>query len=158
MDTMREAALRARHLHARAELMRHMRLTARKVKDRPLEEAVQFRLGRVDAGVGLDGDAYRDVAAPLRAYTEAFCRDAHAPGAASNAANRGHNGRAGNRLRARRHPRWPTRWRSAPNAHTAGGRPSCQCRRAAAGAREGAALGAGQGILGRRLRAGLRTG
>ena len=38
---MREAALAARHLHARAELMRHMLTTARKVKDRPKADAVE---------------------------------------------------------------------------------------------------------------------
>ena len=40
MAAMREAALTARHIHARAELMRHMRTTAAKSKDRPKAEAV----------------------------------------------------------------------------------------------------------------------
>jgi len=40
----RDAALRARHLHARAELMRHMLTTAAKVKDKPAREAIAFVL------------------------------------------------------------------------------------------------------------------
>ena len=39
---MRDAALRARDTHARAELMRHMLMTASKVKDRPAVDAVRF--------------------------------------------------------------------------------------------------------------------
>ena len=39
---MRDAALRARDTHARAELMRHMLMTANKVKDRPVADAVRF--------------------------------------------------------------------------------------------------------------------
>src|SRR4029078_10716361 len=42
--TMREAALRARETHARAELMRHMLMTASKVKEQPAERAVRFIL------------------------------------------------------------------------------------------------------------------
>lgn len=38
---MREAALTARRVHARAELMRHMLTTARKVRERPKAEAVE---------------------------------------------------------------------------------------------------------------------
>ena len=39
---MRDAALRARDTHARAELMRHMLMTANKVKNRPVADAVRF--------------------------------------------------------------------------------------------------------------------
>jgi hypothetical protein len=39
---MRASALRARETHARAELMRHMLMTAGKVKDQPQEQAVHF--------------------------------------------------------------------------------------------------------------------
>ena len=38
---MRDAALRARHIHARAELMRHMLVTAHKVKRKPRADAVE---------------------------------------------------------------------------------------------------------------------
>ena len=38
----REAALRARAMHARAELMRHMMLTTAKSTDRPREESVRL--------------------------------------------------------------------------------------------------------------------
>ncbi len=41
----RDAALAARTIHARAELMRHMLTTAAKVKDRPAREAIAFVLG-----------------------------------------------------------------------------------------------------------------
>lgn len=39
---MRDAALRARDTHARAELMRHMLMTAAKVQAQPAGEAVRF--------------------------------------------------------------------------------------------------------------------
>jgi hypothetical protein len=39
---MRDAALRARDTHARAELMRHMLMTANAVKSRPAADAVRF--------------------------------------------------------------------------------------------------------------------
>lgn len=41
---MRDAALKARVAHARAELMRHMITTAAKVKDKPAREAIAFVL------------------------------------------------------------------------------------------------------------------
>ncbi len=50
----REAAARARHTHARAELMRHMLTTAAKVKDRPAREAIAFVLGEWLAAWGQD--------------------------------------------------------------------------------------------------------
>lgn len=40
--TARDAALRARATHARAELARHMMTTAAKVKDRPARDAIAF--------------------------------------------------------------------------------------------------------------------
>ncbi len=41
IEEMKKAALAARHIHARAELMRHMRTTAAKSKDRPKAESVE---------------------------------------------------------------------------------------------------------------------
>lgn len=76
---MRETALAARHLHARAELMRHMLTTARKVKDRPKAEAVEtvvrewmdaWNLGRAD---------WPHIAREMEAFTEAFHDYANAP-------------------------------------------------------------------------------
>ena len=81
---MREAALRARTLHARAELLRHMRGTAAKNAGRP-----DTRARIADEWMrawGLGADAYPDLAAPFRAFAEAFCVDAEAPSAASSAA------------------------------------------------------------------------
>ena len=83
---MRETALRARHLHARAELMRHMRITAAKVMDRPVDDAVRFVAAEGMKAWGLDGDAYRDLAIHVRNFTESFCRDAHAPTATTGTA------------------------------------------------------------------------
>ena len=83
---MRETALRARHLHARAELMRHMRITAAKVMDRPVDDAVRFVAAEWMKAWGLDGDAYRDLAIHVRNFTESFCRDAHAPTATTGTA------------------------------------------------------------------------
>jgi hypothetical protein len=37
IERMREAALEARHLHARSELARHMRSTAQKMAARPVD-------------------------------------------------------------------------------------------------------------------------
>ncbi len=83
---MRDAALRARRLHARAELMRHMRVTAAKVMDRPIEDAIRFVATEWMKAWGLDGDAYGDVAIHVRGFAEAFCRDAHAPTSATGIA------------------------------------------------------------------------
>ena len=86
IQAMQEVAVVARRMHARAELMRHMRLTARKVVDKPLDEAVrQVSKEWMDAW-GLTGDAYTGLAEPLRRYTEAFCRDAREHSDVSEAA------------------------------------------------------------------------
>lgn len=72
MAQMREAALRARHAHARAELMRHMLTTARKASGKPKAEAVEavvrewldaWNLGRAD---------WPHIAREMEAFTEAF--------------------------------------------------------------------------------------
>ena len=84
MVQMREAALRARALHARAELLRHMRGTAARNIGRP--DAAARIADEWMRAWGLGADAYADVAAPCRAFTEAFCADAEAPSATSSAA------------------------------------------------------------------------
>ena len=86
IDAMRKAALHARAVHARAELMRHMRVTAAKVADRPLDAAVGFVAAEWMKAWGLDDDAQRDLALDIRNFTAAFCRDTHAPTAATSAA------------------------------------------------------------------------
>jgi len=81
---MREAALRARILHARAELLRHMRGTAARHAGRP--DAAAKIADEWMRAWGLGADAYPDLAAPFRDFTEAFCADAAAPDASSSAA------------------------------------------------------------------------
>lgn len=85
---MREAALRARALHAHAELMRHMRGTAAKLAHLPLEQAGDKVASEWMDAWHLDGAAYPDLAADIRSFTLAFVRDAAIPGPASEAALR----------------------------------------------------------------------
>jgi hypothetical protein len=82
---MREAALRARSLHARAELMRHMRTTAAKVADRPRDEAVAFVTGEWMNAWQLSPAAYPEVAQEMKAFTAAFCAYAGQPDDAADA-------------------------------------------------------------------------
>jgi hypothetical protein len=86
VGAMREIAIVARRMHARAELMRHMRLTARKVAQKPLDEAVRLVSEEWMQAWGLGEEAYKGLAEPLRGYTEAFCRDAREPSEISEAA------------------------------------------------------------------------
>jgi hypothetical protein len=79
IEAMREAALAARAVHARAELMRHMRTTAAKMRERPREEAVALVVGEWMKAWGLTPSAYPEVAAEMRAFTEAFCAYADRP-------------------------------------------------------------------------------
>lgn len=85
---MRDAALRARALHARAELMRHMRSTAAKLAARPLAEAAALVAGEWMKAWHLDGRAYADIAADVRRFAEAFVQDAQHPGPATGPAIR----------------------------------------------------------------------
>jgi hypothetical protein len=84
--TMREAALNARRLHARAELMRHMRTTAGKVSDRPIAEAVRFVAGEWMKAWGVDEAASGPLTARMTDFTEAFCRDAQGSSMATSTA------------------------------------------------------------------------
>ncbi len=81
---MRESALRARTLHARAELLRHMRGTAARHAGRP--DAAAKIADEWMRAWGVGADAYPDLAAPFRNFTEAFCADAETPSASSSAA------------------------------------------------------------------------
>jgi len=84
MAQMREAALRARTLHARAELLRHMRGTAARHAGQP--GAVAKITDEWMRAWGLGTDAYADLTRPFRDLTEAFCADAEASSASSSAA------------------------------------------------------------------------
>ncbi len=81
---MREAALRARVLHARAELMRHMRGTASRNAGHPAAAAkIADEWMRA---WGLGGDAYADLTTPFRTFAEAFRTDAESATASSSEA------------------------------------------------------------------------
>lgn len=69
---MREAALAARHVHARAELMRHMLTTARKVRDRPKPEAIETVVHEWMAAWSLDRAEWPHIAREMEAFTAAF--------------------------------------------------------------------------------------
>lgn len=73
---MRQAARHARALHARAELMRHMRGTAARLATRPLPEAAALVAGEWMKAWQLDETAYQAVSQDVRRFTEAFCADA----------------------------------------------------------------------------------
>ena len=85
---MQQAAIRARALHARAELLRHMRGTAAKMSGRPADEAAALVAGEWMKAWHLDGDAYADIAADVRHFTDAFVRDAQGSTPATQAAIR----------------------------------------------------------------------
>ena len=68
---MRETALRARDTHARAELMRHMLMTADKVKEQPAADAVRHIVDHWLDAWGLVRASWPHVAA-MEAFAEAF--------------------------------------------------------------------------------------
>lgn len=69
---MQEAALAARHAHARAELMRHMLTTARKVKDKPKPEAIETVVREWMDAWYLDRAEWPHIAREMEAFTAAF--------------------------------------------------------------------------------------
>ena len=73
---MKAAAVEARRLHARAELMRHMRGTAAKLHELSLEESVRKVAGEWMQAWSLTPDAYPDLALPVGRFVRAFCVDA----------------------------------------------------------------------------------
>lgn len=85
---MQEAALAARAAHARAELMRHMLTTARKVKDRPKAEAVEAVVREWMSAWHLDRKAWPDLAQDMESFTAAFYDYANEPSDATDAALR----------------------------------------------------------------------
>jgi hypothetical protein len=76
---MRDAALRARDTHARAELMRHMLMTADKVKHRPEPDAVRFIVDHWLEAWDLARATWPHVA-EMEAFAAAFHAYARAPG------------------------------------------------------------------------------
>ncbi|HEV7260372.1 MAG TPA: hypothetical protein VGN82_21490 [Bosea sp. (in: a-proteobacteria)] len=82
---MREAAIEARRLHARAELMRHMLTTARKVKDKPKAEAVETVVREWMDAWNLGRSDWPHIAREMDAFTEAFHDYANAPSDANDA-------------------------------------------------------------------------
>ncbi len=87
IDAMRAASLEARALHARAELMRHMRLTAAKSKDRPRDEAVRLVVDEWLMAWALDRATWLHVR-EMEALTVAFHDYVRAPSDATDAATR----------------------------------------------------------------------
>lgn len=84
---MREAAIAARSLHARAELMRHMRLTAAKSRDVPREQAVRAVVDEWLFAWSLSRETWPHVAA-MEALTVAFHDYVRDPSDAKDAAVR----------------------------------------------------------------------
>src|SRR5207249_10047 len=69
---MRDAALRARRIHARAELMRHMLLTAHKVKSKPKADAVEAVVTEWMKAWHLTRSDWPQLAREMEAFTAAF--------------------------------------------------------------------------------------
>ena len=88
IERMREAAREARRLHARAELLRHMRTTAEKMKDGPREAAVAQVVREWMDAWGLSGGELAGCEPQMRAFTAAVCAAADAPGGGADAAVR----------------------------------------------------------------------
>ncbi|MBI3507388.1 MAG: hypothetical protein HY059_21345 [Proteobacteria bacterium] len=73
---MRTAALAARAMHARAELLRHMRTTAAKMRGLPVDGAAVRVCTEWMKAWSLDAGAFPALADDIRAFAAAFCRDA----------------------------------------------------------------------------------
>ena len=85
---MRATARRARHVHARAELMRHMLLTANKVKQQPRSRAIEAVVTEWMNAWHLSRADWPELAREMDAFTGAFYDYANAPTDASDAALR----------------------------------------------------------------------
>ncbi len=69
---MRAAALEARHIHARAELMRHMLTTARKMQGVPRPQAIETVVSEWMSAWHLDRAQWPHIAQEMEAFTAAF--------------------------------------------------------------------------------------
>ena len=85
--TMRDAALRARDTHARAELVRHMLMTASHVKTKPTAEAVAFIVGHWLEAWSLSRESWPHVG-EMEAFAAAFHAYAVTPSHANDDAVR----------------------------------------------------------------------
>jgi hypothetical protein len=85
IDRMREAAIEARRLHARAELMRHMLTTARKVADKPKAEAVETVVREWMDAWNLGRSDWPHIAREMEVFTQAFHDYANDPSDANDA-------------------------------------------------------------------------
>ena len=74
---MRDAALAARHIHARAELMRHMRTTAKKFMHKPKAEAVESVVAEWMEAWHLPRSEWPHIAVEMERFTQAFHDYAH---------------------------------------------------------------------------------
>jgi hypothetical protein len=88
MVAMREASRKARHIHARAELMRHMLLTANKVKQQPRARAIDAVVTEWMNAWHLTRADWPELAREMDAFTGAFYDYANASTDASDAALR----------------------------------------------------------------------
>ena len=117
---MRDAALFARRLHARAELLRHMQQTAVKLADQPPEQAIERVVREWMQAWHIDTERYVELLGDARRFAAAFC-------ATRAAARRRHRQTSARRLRhwMRRSSatvrRSRIRWRGARSARMAGG-------------------------------------
>src|SRR4029077_1082978 len=84
---MRDAALRARDTHARAELMRHMLMTAGHVKQQPVDKAVRFIVDHWLGAWGLARASWPHVG-EMEAFAAAFHAYAITPSHANDEAVR----------------------------------------------------------------------
>ena len=73
---MRDAALFARRLHARAELLRHMQQTAAKLADQPAEQAIERVVREWMQAWHIDTERYVELLGDVRRFAAAFCSDA----------------------------------------------------------------------------------
>jgi len=85
---MQTAALAARQLHARAELMRHMLTTARKVAGKPKAEAVETVVREWMDAWNLGRGEWPHIAREMEAFTAAFHDYANEPGDGNDTALR----------------------------------------------------------------------
>lgn len=82
---MRDAALAARHIHARAELMRHMRTTAKKFMHKPKAEAVESVVAEWMEAWHLPRSDWPHIAVEMERFTQAFYDYAHEASDAADA-------------------------------------------------------------------------
>ena len=73
---MRDAALTARRMHARAELLRHMQQTAAKLADQPAEQAIERVMREWMQAWHIDTGSYVELIEDARRFAAAFCADA----------------------------------------------------------------------------------